>query len=198
MAVDRYCERVEPGLLGEPLNAVTNLAILFVAWMAWREAQRSTAPDRGIGLLIALLASFGFGSGLFHSFANSLTRWLDVLPIAAFIATYLWLYLRRVAGIRPAAAWLAVAAFVVAAIVARQFPGILNGSLPMLQPGARPGWACSTGCQRGLKPNAPRCGRRLRGGLALPTMPFARPSRSARISCGMCAPPVPFTSRCGR
>ncbi len=42
------------------------------------------------------MIAFGVGSTLFHAFANTMTRWVDVLPIAAFIATYLWLYVRRV------------------------------------------------------------------------------------------------------
>ena len=32
--MDAYCERVGPGLLAEPLNAVSNISFLLAAWAA--------------------------------------------------------------------------------------------------------------------------------------------------------------------
>ena len=127
--VDLYCERVAPDVLGEPLNAATNAALLISAWFAWRYARQSGKADGAITLLVVLMIAFGVGSTLFHTFANATTRWLDVLPIAAFIATYLWLYVRRVLQAPAAIATICTAAFVVAAAGARQFPDILNGSI---------------------------------------------------------------------
>ena len=114
-SVDLYCERIEPGLLGEPLNAATNLALFIAAFFAWRYATRSDALTNGVKLLLVLLIAFGAGSTLFHTFANVITRWLDVLPIAAFITAYLWLYVRCLLNQSAAAATLVSVGFVVAA-----------------------------------------------------------------------------------
>lgn len=127
--VDLYCERVAPGLLGEPLNAATNAAIVIAAWFAWRYARRSAEPTGGIVLLIGLLIAFAAGSTLFHTFANNITRWLDLLPIASFVGVYLWIYVRQVMNLSVVTATLSVMTFVAAYVGARQFPGVLNGSI---------------------------------------------------------------------
>ena len=127
--VDLYCERIAPDFWGEPLNALTNVALLIAAWFAWRFARRSREPTGGTMLLIALMVAIAVGSALFHTVANTATRWLDVLPIAAFGATYLWLYVRQVLQAPAAAATICTALFILAAVGARQLSGILNGSI---------------------------------------------------------------------
>jgi hypothetical protein len=42
-----YSERTGPGLLAEPLNAVTNLAFFVAAWAAWRLARRRSGTGKG-------------------------------------------------------------------------------------------------------------------------------------------------------
>ena len=37
--IDIYCERTGPGLLAEPVNAITNLAFLLAAAACWRLAE---------------------------------------------------------------------------------------------------------------------------------------------------------------
>ncbi|WP_255375355.1 hypothetical protein [Saccharomonospora sp. CUA-673] len=44
--VDEYCERLEPGLLGEPLNTVSNLGFLLAAIAIWRLARGTRAAAR--------------------------------------------------------------------------------------------------------------------------------------------------------
>jgi hypothetical protein len=68
--IDAYCERMGPGLWGEPLNALTNLAFLVAAVIC---ALRLDAPRPPMGMaLVATLAAIGVASGLFHTFANGL------------------------------------------------------------------------------------------------------------------------------
>ena len=124
-SVSLYCERLGPGLLAEPLNALSNLAFLWVAVLAWRQA----GAHREQRLLAALLAAIGLGSLLFHLFATPLAQLCDVLPIALFQLTYLYLYLRRVARLTPALSggWLLI--YLVALAAASQTPALLNGSL---------------------------------------------------------------------
>lgn len=127
--VDLYCERTSPALWAEPLNALTNLAFFLAAWWLWREARRHGQLSSGIKLLLFWLAAFGVGSLLFHTVANTPTRWLDVLPIALFVLTYLCLYAYRVAGLSLGVTAVLAVLFAFAAYIGRQFPHILNGSL---------------------------------------------------------------------
>jgi hypothetical protein len=96
--IDLYCERTDPGLWNEPLNAVTNLAFVLAALLlvvALRRAGPEVRRDPAILALTALIFLIGLGSGLFHTFA---TRWAvlaDVIPIALFILLYMYLALRR-------------------------------------------------------------------------------------------------------
>ena len=60
--MDAYCERVGPGLLAEPLNAVSNISFLLAAWAAWVLANRTGTLSAGVRALIALAALVGIGS----------------------------------------------------------------------------------------------------------------------------------------
>lgn len=87
--VDDYCERLEPGLWAEPLNAVSNAAFLVAAaWLWWR--YRPEPPS--LRALPVLLALVGLGSLSFHTFANSLTSWFDVMFIAVYVLWYLTVF----------------------------------------------------------------------------------------------------------
>lgn len=105
--VDGYCERLAPGLWAEPVNAVTNLGFVLVALWLWRS--RTDRPDRA---LVAILLAIGLGSAAFHTFANPLTGLMDVLPIAAFVFTYIALAVRDYLRLRGIAAIGAYAASV--------------------------------------------------------------------------------------
>jgi len=128
--IDLYCERCGPGLLAEPVNASTNLAFLIAAWAAWSLARRHSTLNPEIWMLIVLSVAIGIGSALFHTFATSWSRVLDVLPILLFQMTFIWLYLRRIVSIHPVIVAIGIAAFLAVVLFARRFPETLNGSLP--------------------------------------------------------------------
>jgi len=128
--IDLYCERVGPGLWAEPVNATTNLAFFLTAWATWALARRLQTLSASTWLLIALVVAIGIGSSLFHTFATTWARVLDALPILFFQLAYLWLYSRAVIKLRTGTASALVAVFLVAALIGRQFPHILNGSKP--------------------------------------------------------------------
>lgn len=128
-SVDLYCERSGPGLLAEPVNAATNAAFFIAAWALWRFARRSGEVSPGTWVLLALVAAIGAGSTLFHTFAAPWAHVLDIAPILLFQLAFLWCYGREIMGLRPASAAGLVAAFFAAALYARGFPQILDGSL---------------------------------------------------------------------
>ncbi|SFQ19988.1 Ceramidase [Roseivivax halotolerans] len=111
--IDGYCERLEPGLWAEPINALTNLAFLIVAALLWR-------PSRGVPVaraLVLILGLIGIGSGLFHTFAEPWAGLADVLPIAVYVALYIFAANRDYLGFGTWAA-LGITALEFAAIAA--------------------------------------------------------------------------------
>jgi hypothetical protein len=124
-----YCERTGPALLGEPLNALSNLSFIVASWAAWLLARRSGGPSVGVRALLGLSVSVGIGSGLWHTLATPWAMLLDVLPILFFVLWFVWLYLRSVAGAPTPVAAALVAAFLVAGFFAQQVDGVLNGAL---------------------------------------------------------------------
>src|SRR5918999_6520207 len=98
--MDAYCERVGMGVFAEPLNAVSNMSFLLAAWAAWVLASRTGALSAGVRVLIAIAASVGIGSILWHTYPTPLTLILDIVPILVFIICYIWLYTRNVIRMR--------------------------------------------------------------------------------------------------
>jgi len=130
--VDLYCERLGPGPWAEPINALTNIAFFVAAWAGWKLLDPGRGRPLTLALLAGLVAVIGVGSGLFHTLATPWARVLDVVPILLFQLAFLWLYLRGVAGASAAASACGVTALLVAALLGRQVPELLNGSVTYL------------------------------------------------------------------
>jgi len=124
--LDLYCERTAPGLWAEPANAVTNLGFVVAAWLIWR---RAPARDANLSVLTVLVVAIGLCSLLFHTLANEVTRWLDILSIFVFQLLYLVTYCRRVIGLPLAHSCLLSLSLPLAAVAAAQAGAYLNGSL---------------------------------------------------------------------
>ena len=97
--LDGYCERAgDPGLWGEPLNAITNVCFIAAAILAANTLHRApnTLFKVDLWLLVAMLFGIGIGSGAWHLIPNGHTVLMDVLPITLFINIYLVSALRRI------------------------------------------------------------------------------------------------------
>lgn len=127
--IDLYCERVGAGLWAEPVNALSNLAFFVAGYAAWYLAKQRKVLSPSIWLLISLLLAIGVGSSLFHTFATSLTKLLDVIPIALFQIAYLGIYSRQVIKLKNLGTVLLVVLLLVAILVTFQFSQIFNGSI---------------------------------------------------------------------
>lgn len=120
--IDIYCERGGPHLWAEPVNALTNLAFVAAGlWGLWQARRRGAGTYAEV--LCWWVVAIGIGSGLFHTFANRLTMWADVLPIAGFTFAYTLFNLRRYLGMGWPRAILVFVAFYVAA-------GVLSALVP--------------------------------------------------------------------
>jgi hypothetical protein len=109
--VDGYCERVAPGLWGEPLNSLSNLALLAAAVLVWRLAK----GDRTGRLLAGLIGLVFVASTVFHLLA---TRWAavaDSVAVLGFMLVYAVVFAREYGGRRWA--WVAAPAFLALTLV---------------------------------------------------------------------------------
>ena len=128
--VDLYCERTDPSFWAEPVNALTNAAFLIAAAIAFVQWRRAGGRDWPVLILIVITAAIGFGSFIFHTFATRGAALFDVVPIAIFIYSYLFVALRRFLRLSLIISLVLLGLFAVfsygeAAIVPR---GSLNGS----------------------------------------------------------------------
>ena len=127
--MDAYCERTAPGLLAEPLNAITNASFLIAAWAAWFLVRRSGRLPADIQILLWLSAATGIGSGLWHTYATAWALILDIIPILLFLVGFFWLYMRGEAGMPTPFVVATIVVFLLATVLAQRFAGVLHGAL---------------------------------------------------------------------
>lgn len=136
--VDAYCERVEPGFWSEPFNAFSNAGFWIAGALLAARLRRDAVPlPLSIRLLPAWLILVGFGSFAFHTLATVWAGWLDTGFILAFACTFVYAFLRHVAGLKTWLCALAALIFFWLSFGAKAWmPALgLNGSeayLPML------------------------------------------------------------------
>lgn len=191
-AVDIYCERTNASFWAEPVNALTNLAVLVpVLWAAAR-ARRQRETDPAIWALIALAAAIGLGSFLFHTVATRWAEVADTVPIWGFLALYAYAAADRLLGLRPerpqALALVLVAVLVLvfvangegAALAAdtERRPAGLNGSGQYL-PAIAVAVVLSAAVWRGRHP--------LRGWVAAACLSFAAAITLRTLDAGLCS-----------
>ena len=127
--IDNYCERIDPEFWSEPINALTNLVFFIAAWFVWKHGGRLGRLSCPIWGLIGLMVAIGIGSFLFHTYASNWARLLDVLPILLFQFVFMWVYMRRIIKLEFIYAAGLLVLYIFLALLGRQFPQLLNGSL---------------------------------------------------------------------
>ena len=119
--ISRWCERVQPGLFHEPVNALSNLGFMVAGlWMLWllgrdvREGRTGTMYGHSpIALLYAAAAIWlGPGSLLMHGTHTAWGGWADNLSMVMYILIP-WLINVSVMGRWPSARVLVVYATLV-------------------------------------------------------------------------------------
>jgi len=127
--IDLYCERLDSSFWAEPINALTNLAFIIAAWAVWKQGNRVDKLSTPLWVLISLMGLIGIGSFLFHTFATRPTLLLDVLPILLFQFVFIWVYVRQIIQLQFFHTLGVLVLYIVFALLGREFPEILNGSL---------------------------------------------------------------------
>ncbi|MEM1171132.1 MAG: ceramidase domain-containing protein [Cyanobacteria bacterium P01_H01_bin.35] len=126
--IDIYCERLQPGLWDEPINAISNLAFFIAASLSWRLANSLNVQFYSVKLLIYLMIAIGIGSSLFHTYATGWALLMDVVPIIMFQVFYLWIYTRRVMKLKSIISMILIIVLVISSLATLQLK-VLNGSL---------------------------------------------------------------------
>jgi hypothetical protein len=132
--VASYCERLAPGLLGEPLNSLTNIAfaaagvaLLSLQTRLQARGERLPADVRALPWLVSGVAACSL---LFHTLATRWAGWLDSFSILLYCASAVYSFVRHAAGAGNAVAAAAAVVFVAASLGSSRLlpPGMLNGS----------------------------------------------------------------------
>lgn len=125
-----YLERHSDGLFAEPFNALSNIAFLIAAYLAYRLASQDPQDRRWeCRVLPPLLAAIGIGSLLFHTARNGYTFLCDTIPIAVFILLVMFSLSR---WLTKSVGW-GLCSTVLFAMAQTLMPrGTLNGSLPYI------------------------------------------------------------------
>ena len=182
--IDLYCERLAPGLLGEPLNALTNLLFVLAAILLARDLARSSQTRRDDWLLAGLVAAVGLGSLVFHMAATRATSVLDKVFIALFILVFFQRWLTRVAGLGLGSSLAGAAVFVAVSLGIGKVvpPDTWNGSVLYL-----PAWPRG----RGVSGNGARRISRWRSASSC----WPSPSGPSTSRCATASPGAPTS--CG-
>lgn len=127
--IDIYCERLEPGLLAEPVNALTNISFFIAAFFAYKLAKKEHALNSRTRILIILLCAIGLGSTLFHTMATPAAQRSDVLPIVLYQIFFVVFYSLDVMRLNAFVTSVLFVVFLASSAVMDQIPShILNGS----------------------------------------------------------------------
>jgi len=132
--VAAYCERLAPGLLGEPLNALSNIAFAAAAVALLRLHARLHARGERLPVDIRALPWLVFGVAVcslsFHTLATRWAGWLDSLSILLYCTLAVYSFVRHATAAGNAIAGAAAVVFVAASLGSSRLlpPGTLNGS----------------------------------------------------------------------
>lgn len=124
--IDIYCERLAPGILAEPLNALTNAGFFIAAFLVARLAAREKALDGRALILIGLMLLIGTGSSLFHTLALRWAGMADTLSILCYQIAFLLLYARYVMKFTRIGTVLTLAGFCAAIFIAALLPHVTH------------------------------------------------------------------------
>ncbi|MDE2183384.1 MAG: ceramidase domain-containing protein [Alphaproteobacteria bacterium] len=95
-----YCETGHPWLgIAEPINTITNAAILIAAYYAYRHVRKSQVGfSADLVILLVLLAGVGIGSTLWHGLRTHWALELDWMPGVGFLVVFTALWFRQLFG----------------------------------------------------------------------------------------------------
>ena len=127
-----YCEGGVGLFYTQPVNTISNIALLIAAYFAYRLIRTKHVNNKTVKILPFILAVTGIGSILWHGMPNLLTNFADTLPLSAFVLVSLFFLLDKLLNKRGLV-WKILLAFtlVETPFIFHILPS-LNGFLPYL------------------------------------------------------------------
>ena len=127
-----YCESGMGLFYTQPINTISNIALLIAAYFAYQLIKTNNINNRTIKILPLILAVTGIGSMFWHGMPNLLTNFADTLPLSAFVLVSLFFLLDKLMKKRRFV-WQILLAFILveAPFIFHILPS-LNGFLPYL------------------------------------------------------------------
>ncbi len=119
--VDFFCERTRAGFFDEPLNLISNLPLIWVAFVIQRNIKEAKITDKTISFLRILVYVIILGSFAFHSTAMQWGRFLDLVPIALFYLIHAYVVARRILRLSRWSIFLQVLTFCLVAVLYRRY-----------------------------------------------------------------------------
>lgn len=95
-AVDVYCERVDASYWSEPLNALSNIGFILIGLFLFHRLKNGN--DKWSIFFSVNLVVIGIGSFLFHTHANILSMFADIIPIMIMIIAFFFYSFKNVLG----------------------------------------------------------------------------------------------------
>ena len=129
--LDFYCERTTSEFWAEPLNALSNMAFIIAAVLLFIFLKKNKIKHYSIWFSVALIFLIGIGSFLFHTFADELTYYFDVVPIFIFQVFILHEILKTVFQYNFKTRFALMSIFILVTLVlsSKNYLNLLNGSL---------------------------------------------------------------------
>jgi hypothetical protein len=127
-----YCEEPLYGSYFEPLNTLSNAAVIGASLRFRRKLRMAGAEDGRFQVFLVLLMVFGLGSAAWHTVPTFFTWVLDVLPVSLFFVYFIYfLHLRLLPNARLGRRWFIVFllwSVAMTLVLQRAFDGRLNGA----------------------------------------------------------------------
>lgn len=95
-SIDYYCERVSAYFWAEPINALSNISFIIAAAIIYTKIKNCANQSIWVNILTGLCFITGIGSFLFHTFANTWSLYADIIPIFAFMITFVAFCLKKI------------------------------------------------------------------------------------------------------
>ena len=127
-----YCESGVGLFYTQPVNTISNIALLIAAYFAYRLIKIKYVNNKTIKILPFILAVTGIGSILWHGMPNLLTGFADTLPLSALVLVSFFFLLDKLLRKRELV-WKILLAFILVEIpfIFHILPS-LNGFVPYL------------------------------------------------------------------
>ena len=127
-----YCESGTGLFYTQPINTISNIALLISAYFAYQLIRTNHVDNRTIKILPLILAATGIGSIFWHGMPNLVTNFADFLPLSMFVLVSLFFLLDKLLNKRGLVWKILLALILIEAPFVFHILPSFNGFIPYL------------------------------------------------------------------